>query len=108
MTERAAHQMNITPICITLDNPERILRNDNSQELLYIALHGDYKYVKLKNTAQELDSQNTLFKSTLNRYFVDKSLIVIGYSGRDKSLMLALQETFSQPGSGRLYWCGCG
>lgn len=108
LTERAAHQMNITPICITLDNPERILRNDNSQELLYIALHGDYKYAKLKNTAQELDSQNTLFKSTLNRYFVDKSLIVIGYSGRDKSLMLALQETFSQPGSGRLYWCGCG
>lgn len=32
----------------------------------------------------------------------------MGYSGRDKSLMNALKEAFSQPGSGRLYWCGFG
>ena len=108
LTERAAHQMNITPICITLDDPERIFRNENSHELLYIALHGDYKYSKLKNTTQELDTQNNIFKDALKRYFVDKNLIVIGYSGRDKSLMNALKEAFSQPGSGRLYWCGFG
>lgn len=108
LTERAAHQMNITPICITLDNPERIFRNENSRELLYIALHGDYKYSKLKNTSQELDSQNEIFEKALKRYFIDKNLIVIGYSGRDKSLMNALKEAFSQPGSGRLYWCGFG
>lgn len=108
LTERAAHQMNITPICITLDDPERIFRNENSHELLYIALHGDYKYSKLKNTNQELDTQNNIFKDALKRYFVDKNLIVMGYSGRDKSLMNALKEAFSQPGSGRLYWCGFG
>ena len=89
LTERAAHQMNITPICITLDDPERIFRNENSHELLYIALHGDYKYSKLKNTTHELDTQNNIFRDALKRYFVDKNLIVIGYSGRDKSLMNA-------------------
>ena len=108
LTERAAHQMNITPICITLDDPERIFRNENSHELLYIALHGDYKYSKLKNTTHELDTQNNIFRDALKRYFVDKNLIVIGYSGRDKSLMNALKEAFSQSGSGRLYWCGFG
>lgn len=35
-------------------------------------------------------------------------MIVIGYSGRDKSLMDALKETFTKKGSGRLYWCGYG
>lgn len=108
LVERAAHQANITPININLDNPERIHRTENSQELLYIALHGDYKYSELKNTATELDSQQDTFKHRLKEYFVDKNLIVIGYSGRDKSLMEALTEAFSHPGEGRLYWCGYG
>ena len=98
LVERVAHQANITPININLDNPERIHRTENSQELLYIALHGDYKYSELKNTATELDSQQDTFKHRLKEYFVDKNLIVIGYSGRDKSLMEALTEAFSHPG----------
>lgn len=59
LIERAAHQMNMTPIAVSLDNPERIYRNDSNSELLYVALHGDYKYTKLKNTIKELDSQKT-------------------------------------------------
>ena len=46
--------------------------------------------------------------AALKRYFNDKNLIVIGYSGRDKSLMSALTEAFSERGSGRIYWCGYG
>ena len=65
LVERAAHQANITPINVNLDNPERIHRTENSQELLYVALHGDYKYSELKNTATELDSQQDTFKHIL-------------------------------------------
>ena len=108
LIERAAHQANITPININLDNPNYIYRQENSQDLLYIALHGDYKYSTLKNTAKELDTQQDTFKRRLKEYFIDRNLIVIGYSGRDKSLMEALTEAFSQPGAGRLYWCGYG
>ena len=36
----------------------------------------------------------------------DQHLIVTGYSGRDTTIMTALGDVFSQPGSGRLYWCG--
>lgn len=105
---KAAHLMNLTPIEITLDCPERIYRNENKNELLYIALHGDYKYDMLKNTNKELDTQNELFSSTLSRYLVDKNLIVCGYSGRDKSLMQTLKNVYTQKGTGRLYWCGYG
>lgn len=105
---RAAHQNKLTPIEITLDNSERIFRNQSSKELLTIALHGDYKFTTLKNTEKELDNQNDTFKERLSSYHIDKNLIVIGYSGRDKSLMDALLCAFSKKGSGRLYWCGFG
>lgn len=108
LVPRAAQQLNITPIEITLDNEDRIYRNACDSELLYIALHGDYKYSKLKNTSKELDTQSDVFANALKRYFVDKNLIVCGYSGRDKSLMDALISAFSEKGSGRIYWCGYG
>lgn len=108
LVERAAQQANITPIAINLDCVDRIYRTESSSELLYIALHGDCKFRTLKNTEKELDSQNSEFVSALRRYFVDKNLIIIGYSGRDKSLMSALKEAFTDKGAGRLYWCGYG
>ena len=108
LVTRAAQQLNITPIDINLDNEDRIYRNACDSELLYIALHGDYKYTKLKNTSKELDNQSDVFVNALKRYFVDKNLIVCGYSGRDKSLMDALLKAFQEKGSGRVYWCGYG
>lgn len=108
LVERAAHNAFITPICINLDCADRIYRTESSNELLCISLHGDYKYSTLKNTSKELDSQHPTFVAALKRYFNDKNLIVIGYSGRDKSLMSALTEAFSEKGSGRIYWCGYG
>lgn len=108
LVPRAAQQLNITPIEINLDNEDRIYRNACDSELLYIALHGDYKYSKLKNTSTELDTQSDVFANALKRYFVDKNLVVCGYSGRDKSLMNALSSAFSEKGSGRIYWCGYG
>lgn len=108
LVPRAAQQLNITPIEINLDSESRIYRNACDSELLYIALHGDYKYTKLKNTSNELDCQSEVFANALKRYFVDKNLIVCGYSGRDKSLMDALSAAYTEKGSGRVYWCGYG
>lgn len=106
LVERSAHKLNLTPIAVTLDNQDRIFRNASRNELLYVALHGDYKYSTLKNTTKELDSQSDIFKQILSSYFIDKNLIVSGYSGRDKSLMDMLKVAFSQRGTGRIYWCG--
>ncbi|WP_417354174.1 SIR2 family protein [Flavobacterium sp.] len=105
---RSAHQNKLTPIEINLDNADRIYRNQSNKELLSISLHGDYKFTTLKNTEKELDSQNEIFEEHLSDYHIDKNLIVIGYSGRDKSLMEALKKAFSKKGAGRLYWCGYG
>ena len=105
---RAAHQNNLTPIEVNLDNVERLKRTESNKELLTIALHGDYKFSSLKNTEKELDSQEEAFKEHLANYHIDKNLIVIGYSGRDKSLIDALKYAFTKNGAGRLYWCSYG
>ena len=104
----AAIKTSNTIIDITLDSVDRIIRPINTSEMLLIKLHGDYKYGPLKNTDIELKSQDETFRVQLIDYLNDKHLIVSGYSGRDKSVMAALKESYSKKGSGRLYWCGYG
>lgn len=104
----AAHMAGLLPIDITLDTVDRIYRVQNNSELLFIKLHGDYKYGSLKNTEAELSRQDETFRERMVKYLNDKHLIVSGYSGRDASVMGALMESYSQKGSGRLYWCGYG
>ncbi len=91
-----------------MDTEQRFYRGDVDSEMLCIALHGDYKYGPLKNTISELDGQSDIFANALSQELSKRNLIVIGYSGRDKSLMEALKKAYQQPGTGRLYWCGYG
>ncbi|WP_291104656.1 MULTISPECIES: SIR2 family protein [unclassified Dysgonomonas] len=99
----------IQAIEITLDSVQRInQRSQNRTELPVIKLHGDFKYGDLKNTEEELLNQDNTFRRKLIDYLQDKHFIVVGYSGRDASLMEALKEAYSKPGGGMLYWCGYG
>ena len=94
-------------IDISLDTVDRInQRTQNKSELPIIKLHGDFKYGDLKNTSEELKEQDQTFRNKLIDYLGDKHLIVIGYSGRDESLMNALKEAYTKQGGGMLFWCG--
>lgn len=106
---KCAHQYaSLIPIEITAQTSNRIYRGDVAGELLCIALHGDYKYGDLKNTEQELDSQNGELVKALRHELTNRDLIVFGYSGRDRSLMQALTQVYSERGAGKLFWCGYG
>jgi hypothetical protein len=74
----------------SVDRAERCLRE--SAWPLLVKLHGDYQSVDLKNTAAELQAQDAQLRQVLigacNRF----GLIVIGYSGRDVSVMSALSS----------------
>lgn len=71
-----------------------------------IKLHGDFRSRALKNTTDELRLQD----SQLRRILVDSckrfGLIVMGYSGRDNSVMDTLEEALSQEGAfpAGLFW----
>lgn len=58
---------------------------------LYTKLHGDFQSVKLKNTKSELQAQDEELRECLTDSVRSRGLAVVGYSGRDKSIMDALR-----------------
>jgi hypothetical protein len=79
---------------------------DSERWPLEVKLHGDFRSRRLKNTTDELRHQD----ERLRRAFVDYGhrygLIVAGYSGRDDSIMDALEHVLESdsPFPGGLFW----
>jgi NAD-dependent SIR2 family protein deacetylase len=71
-----------------------------------IKLHGDFRSRRLKNTGEELRHQDAQFRLQLIDACRRFGLIVAGYSGRDDSVMDALEEALSEPGGfpNGLFW----
>ena len=108
LAARAAGGFLLTPIEVGIDCQQRVPRQPNKGEVLCVSLHGDYRYDPLKNTTDELKSQEATLHSALVKCLEDTSLIVSGYSGRDASVMQALVDAYSKDGASALYWCGYG
>ena len=91
----AAHDSAIQGVRITSGRPK------------IIKLHGDFLYDNIKNTLSELETLESNTKSKFKQFVQEYGLIVIGYSGRDKSVMDTLdlllrdQDNFKQG----VYWC---
>ncbi len=75
-----------------------------------IKLHGDFRSSKLKNTSTELRGQD----ATMRKMLVDAcrryGLIIVGYSGRDDSIMDTLEEVLQcdSPFPAGLFWLNRG
>jgi hypothetical protein len=90
-----------------LDNTSRATTAlaDNDWPLI-VKLHGDYQSVKLKNISEELKRQDAEFLSVLKHAVQRFGLLVVGYSGRDDSVMEALRDGLRQPNAfpSGIYW----
>lgn len=60
-------------------------------------LHGDYRYDWLKNTGNELQQLEEKLKEYAASQLLDKQLVVVGYSGNDKSIMSFLEDCVDNP-----------
>jgi NAD-dependent SIR2 family protein deacetylase len=71
-----------------------------------IKLHGDFRSRRLKNTGDELRQQDARLRDLLVDACHRSGLIVVGYSGRDDSIMDTLDSVLSQnsPFPGGLFW----
>jgi len=72
----------------------------------YGKLHGDYQSERLKNIAIELREQDAEMRACLIDGCKRHGLAVVGYSGRDASILEALNAALSAGGSfpGGLFW----
>lgn len=107
LTEKALHDIGLTPQSIAIENSDRVHLPMRWDERFHIALHGDFKFGRLKNTSKELIKQEEDFVDALRIHLYNKNLIVMGYSGRDSSVMSMLERAYTQEknGGGKLYWC---
>jgi tetratricopeptide (TPR) repeat protein len=90
-----AHDSSVHSISITSKRPK------------IVKLHGDYLFDDIKSTVKETESLEQNTKDKLVEFCKDYGLIVIGYSGADRSVMdvldfLCKQEFYLKNG---IYWC---
>jgi hypothetical protein len=94
---------------VGMDSSHRIdeIRRE-APDPVQVFLHGDYRYDPLRNTERELtaDSLDAACRRCLVDLCGELPLIVLGYSGRDDSVMSALTQAYSRLGRGAIYW-GC-
>ncbi len=96
------------PTVATLDSANLATRClDESDWPLIAKLHGDYRSTSLKNTTNELASQDHDLRRAMVEACKRFGLVVVGYSGRDSSVMEALESalTYENPFPSGLYWC---
>lgn len=86
---QAQHRLTIGALD-SADRAERCLR-ESSWPLL-VQLHGDYRSEQLKNTREELRRQDERLRRVLVECCQRFGLVVVGYSGRDHSIMSALHD----------------
>lgn len=95
------------PTVAAIDSNERAMRClEESDWPLIAKLHGDYQSTRIKNTGSELEQQDEKMRAVLVEACKRFGLVVVGYSGRDASVMEALQSTLrhSPAFPGGLYW----
>ena len=91
----AAHDSAIQGIRVTSDRPK------------IIKLHGDFLYDNIKNTLGELETLEENTKRKLHQFAQEYGLVVIGYSGRDRSVMDTLDVLLRDDNNFKqgIYWC---
>ena len=91
----AAHDSAIQNIRVTSGRPK------------IIKLHGDFLYDNIKNTLAELETLEDNTKRKLHQFAQEYGLVVIGYGGRDRSVMDTLDVLLRDSDNYKqgIYWC---
>lgn len=96
----------VRPIVAAHDSAVQSVRIASTRPKI-VKLHGDFLYDNIKNTLSELETLEENTKRKLAQFAKEFGLVVVGYSGRDRSVMdnidllLRDQETFPHG----IYWC---
>ena len=95
------------PTVAAIDSADRAMRClDESDWPLIAKLHGDYQSIAIKNTGSELEQQDARMRHVLVEAGKRFGMLFVGYSGRDTSIIEALNEVLVVPSPfpNGLYW----
>lgn len=91
----SAHDSSISSVRLTSTRPK------------IIKLHGDFLFDNIKNTVRELESLEDNMRSKFKQFASEFGMIVVGYSGNDRSVMDTLNTLLHTDTSfpHGIYWC---
>lgn len=95
------------PTVAAIDSADRAMRCLNESDWPLVAkLHGDYQSIAIKNTGSELEEQDARMRHVLVETGKRFGMIFVGYSGRDASIMEALNTILDAPSPfpNGVYW----
>lgn len=97
---------NLRPIVCAHDSSINSVRLTTTRPKI-IKLHGDFLFDNIKNTIRELESLEDNMRAKFRQFATEFGMIVIGYSGHDRSIMDTL-NTLLHSGTcfpHGIYWC---
>lgn len=92
---------------VALDAPDLAAQSIASERWpVEVKLHGDFRSRRLKNTNDELREQDAILRRSLVEASQKFGLVVVGYSGRDSSVMATLDKALQADGAfpAGLFW----
>lgn len=97
----------VRPTVAAIDSADRAMRCLNESDWPLVAkLHGDYQSIAIKNTGSELEAQDERMRHVLVEAGKRYGMLLVGYSGRDASIMEALNAVLDGPSPfpNGVYW----
>lgn len=100
------YSSDVRPIVCAHDSSIRSVRITTKRPKI-IKLHGDFLFDSIKNTVRELESLESNMRDKFKQYASEYGMIVVGYSGRDRSIMDTLDALMRNDDSfpHGVYWC---
>lgn len=91
---------------VSPDNASSVQQFDSDIPTV-VKLHGDFRYDPLQNTDEELQELEASLHTKFLNASTQKGLLVVGYSGSDKSVMATLEKALEKPNAfpKGLIWC---
>lgn len=100
------YSTDVRPVVCAHDSSIRSVRITTKRPKI-IKLHGDFLFDSIKNTVRELESLEGNMREKFRQFASEYGLIVIGYSGRDRTIMDTLDAILRNDDCfpHGVYWC---
>ncbi len=107
LIEKAITALNYKSCQIVSSDNASSVQQFNSDIPTVVKLHGDFRYDPLQNTDEELQELEASLHTRFLESSTQKGLLVVGYSGSDKSVMTTLEKALEKPNAfpKGLIWC---
>lgn len=101
-----AYSSGVRPVVCAHDSSIENVRVFSNRPKI-IKLHGDFLFDNLKNTVRETAALENNMRHRFEQYSSDYGLIVIGYSGSDRSVLEPIEAILRSPNGfpNGVYWC---